>query len=250
MSALFAHVVKQAFITFDRANSSAFKSNFNTLKLLVDQLTSKDLNIDPELMNEKCFTGRLNKAPVTYLEIFECNTFTMSVFIVANKYTMPLHDHPGYGLLRVISGTARVQSYSINSSNINQEDVSRPFVMEVMEEPVKDVSKNTETSVLTPTTSNIHEITAVGSEPAAFFDILSPPYESELSINGPKKCLFYRKLHNRSKSVDSSSSNKNDERKSVFLQHINAPSHYYCNTVRYLPPSFLSDINFLKSSNI
>lgn len=105
MSVLFARVVKQALITFERDNYAAFMANFNTLKQLVDQLTSNDLNIQPELLASSSFQHSA-RAPVKYIEIFEHKSFTMSVFIVSNKYTMPMHDHPGHGLLRVISGTA------------------------------------------------------------------------------------------------------------------------------------------------
>lgn len=97
MSALFARVVKQALITFECENAPAFKTNFSLLKQLVNQLTSNDLNIPSELFAASSFQDRPNRAPVKYIEIFEHKTFTMSVFIMENKYTMPIHDHPGHG---------------------------------------------------------------------------------------------------------------------------------------------------------
>lgn len=100
MSLLFARVVKQALITFERENYAAFKANFNKLKQLVDQLTSTDLNIPPELLGSNSFQHPSARAPVKYIEIFEHKSFTMSVFIVTNKYTMPLHDHPGNELTK------------------------------------------------------------------------------------------------------------------------------------------------------
>lgn len=164
-------------------------ANFNALKLLVDQLTPNDLNLDPELTNANAFYNRPNKAPVTYLEIFEHETFTMSVFIVANKYTMPLHDHPGFGLLRVLSGTAKIQSYSlVNAMDTSHLHTARqPQILHVIKEPMRNFGVDTESSILTPTKCNIHQITAIGENPTAFFDILSPPYESNLSIYGPKR---------------------------------------------------------------
>lgn len=255
MSALFGRVVKQALITFERENYSSFKSNFNTLKQLVDQLTSNDLNISSDVLGSNSFQQSTSRAPVKYIEIFEHKSFTMSVFIVANKYTMPLHDHPGHGLLRVLSGTARIQSYTLDHPLQNT-----PHILSVIEEAPIEFSAKNGCSVLTPTTRNIHEITATGTCPAAFFDILSPPYESELSLYGPKKCLFYRKIpfkptidspngtnnHNNSEYDEDDNNEASDKSKQIaYLQQIRAPNHYYCDNVYYNPPEFLNNLNLL-----
>lgn len=242
MSSLFARVVKQALITFERENNPTFLPNFMTLKQLVDQLTPKDLNIDPTLLSTNYFKSDSEKAPVTYIEIYEHKTFTMSVFIMQNKYTMPMHDHAGYGLLRVLSGTAKIQSYSLETdSAITSEQQRYTHILPVIVEPSRDVSVSTECSVLTPTKCNIHEITANGGS-TAFFDILSPPYESNFSSMGPKKCIFYRKVQIRQQ-------NNNANPNRVYLQRINVPDHYYCDNVDYHRPDFLSDPNFFNFKN-
>lgn len=251
MSALFANVAKQAVVTFARENFAMFNANFTALKQLVDQLTAKDLDIPLDLLTTKCFTQSPTRAPVKYLEIFEHQTFTMSVFIIANNYTMPLHDHPGHGLLRVISGKARIQSYSLDRPLGN----ALPNLLAAYEETPIERTERNECSILTPTKCNIHDITAVGTSPAAFFDILSPPYESELSECGPKRCLFYRKVVYRSTSpstimittsdgsaVESISQTQSGERTPVYLQRIRVPSHYHCDDIPYNPPEFFRDI--------
>lgn len=254
MSVLFARVVKQALITFERDNYAAFKTNFNTLKQLVDQLTSNDLNIPPELLGSNSFQHPSARAPVKYIEILEHKSFTMSVFIVANKYTMPLHDHPGHGLLRVLSGTARIQSYTLEHPMQNT-----PHILSVIEEVPTEFSSKSGCSILTPTTRNIHEITANGNSPAAFFDILSPPYDSELSLYGPKKCLFYRKIpfkptmttttdsSNRNTSHSANEEASTKSKQIAYLQQIRVPNHYYCDNIYYNPPEFLTNLNLLNS---
>lgn len=229
MSALFARVVKQALITFERENCPAFKSNFMLLKQLVDQLTSVDLNIDIDAIKKNFHQphASLSTAPCIYIEILEHKTFSMSVFILTKKYSMPLHDHPGYGLLKVLNGTASIQSYSLDVAH------ERAAIMTVTEEEPLEATPRSECSVLTPTKRNIHEITAIGDDSVAFFDILSPPYDSKISIYGPKKCFFFRKIR---------SSTSNGRR--VYLQHINAPDHYYCDSIRYNRPDFLNDAEF------
>lgn len=242
MSTLFARIVNQALITFEHENASTFKTNFNVLKQLVNQLTSKDLNLAPELFAASAFQNRPNRAPVKYIEILEHQTFTMSVFIMENKYTMPMHDHPGHGLLRVISGKAHIQSYTledVNSNNLRQDMPSQ--ILRAIEEPAIEISVNNECAELYPKKCNIHQITAcsIGPTPAAFFDILSPPYESASSVYGPRKCLFYRKIP----LAPSSSQTAENTSQKVYLQRISAPNDYYCDNIYYNPPEFLTNLN-------
>lgn len=234
MSALFARVVRQALITFERENCPAFKSNFILLKQLVDQLTSVDLNIDVDVIKKQFHQP--HKAPVVYMEILEHKTFSMSVFILAEKYAMPLHDHPGYGLLKVVNGSACIQSYSLDVAH------DRAAIMPVTEEEPLELTSLSECSVLTPTKRNLHEISATGDDSVAFFDILSPPYDSQISVYGPKKCFFYRKMP-----IRTTTSNANDRR--AYLQHINAPAHYYCDSIRYNRPDFMNDPAFFRITN-
>lgn len=247
MSVLFARVVKQALITFERENYATFKSNFTILKQLVDQLTPSDLNIPPELLTVNTFSQSSSRAPVKYMEIFEHTSFTMGVFIMANQYTMPLHDHPGHGLLRVLAGTARIQSYTLEHPQQNN-----PHILSVIEEAPTEITVKNGSSMLTPTVRNIHEITATGNTSTAFFDILSPPYESELSLYGPKKCFFYRKIPIRP-TLETPHSQSNVEEASVksehtaYLQQIRVPNHYYCDTIYYNPPEFLTNLDLLSS---
>lgn len=154
-------------------------------------------------------------------------------------------------MLRVISGTARIQSYTLEHPLQNT-----PHILSVIEEPPTEFSPKSGCSILTPTTRNIHEITATGNTPAAFFDILSPPYESEISLYGPKKCLFYRKIpfkptttdlphHNTSHSANEEASAKSKQ--IAYLQQIRVPNHYYCDNIYYNPPEFLTNLNLLNS---
>lgn len=67
---------------------------------------------------------------------------------------------------------------------------------------------------LTPNESNFHEIQAVDGN-AAFFDVLSPPYDDE--VGGTRKCSFYRRVSGDIGGVEK-----------IFLEKIPAPYSYYC----------------------
>lgn len=126
------------------------------------------------------------------------------------------------GLLKVISGTVKIQSYSKISGTGDGE------LLVSSEEP-KILNQQSEASFLDETSCNYHEITALNG-PAAFFDVLSPPY-SDLDYKGPeaRHCHFYRKLM-----VDNSS-----EKKMLKLKKIECPSHYYCEALEYKQPDFM-----------
>lgn len=220
MSSLFAKIIRQAKITFDHKNIDIFRSNFLELRQLLDQLKIQDLNVNPKLISREAFSTQ-SKAPCTFVDIYENDHFTMSVFILKNNFTMPIHDHPKmFGILRCIAGDLKVQSFTATKL---ENDQSRIGEVNVEIEPSKILTVSTESAVLTPKLGNYHEITS-GDEISAFFDILAPPYESP--IYGVRKCSFYRKIE------DSSVEN-------VILQRIPTPSTYYCDSGHYDPPDVL-----------
>lgn len=160
------------------------------------------------------------KAPCTFISICETSSFTMSVFILRQSYTMPLHDHPQMrGLLKVLSGRLKIQSFSRLPGTSD--------ILVTQEEP-QILDKFSKTSTLDESMYNYHEISAFDDEPAAFFDVLSPPYSS--TDEGSRHCHFYKKLF----MVDSTS-----EKKIIKLERIECPDHYYCDNVLYDKPDFM-----------
>lgn len=220
MTSLFAKIIRQAKITFDHKNIEIFRTNFYELKLLVDQLKIHDLNINTNLISSAAFSIQ-SKAPCTFVDIYENDHFTMSVFILKQNFTMPIHDHPNmFGILRCIEGELKVQSFSETQLENDPVRIGR---VNARAEPSKILTISTESAVLTPKTGNYHEITA-GDEISAFFDILAPPYESP--IYGVRKCSFYRKI-------------QDGELENVILQRVPTPSSYYCDSGPYEPPEVL-----------
>lgn len=233
MTTLFARVFRQAKVTFEQTNAERFLSNLQSLRALMEQLTLVDLNLDPTVTSRETFQLS-TKAPCTFIDIFENACFTMSVFVLRENYTMPLHDHPRmHGLLRVIAGTVKVQSYTEidRREETRDDDKIRHVLVNVEQERVISASE-TACAMLTPTERNFHEITAVGG-PAAFFDILSPPYNADIPVYGKRSCSFYRKLLLPSDGIT------NDGRKRMVLEKIPTPDHYYCDTEYYEAPEFM-----------
>lgn len=101
---------------------------------------------------------------------------------------LPLHDHPHMnGLLKVLAGTIKISSLSL--STIQEAGLPVIAATDLIELVANDAS---ESCVLEPLRNNLHEIEAVGGKPAAFLDVLAPPYRANVPGIGPRKCTYYK----------------------------------------------------------
>ncbi|XP_063232314.1 2-aminoethanethiol dioxygenase [Bacillus rossius redtenbacheri] len=185
---------KQALLTFSNncsgnARGQNFHENFLKLKTLADQITAEHVNLDARLVNPSAegrprFPSR--RPPVTYIEVYEDADVTIGIFVLKAGARLPLHDHPRmHGVLKVLLGTVAVQSYSPRRERSTQTG-------EVVAVKHAEVSADATSGacVLTPVDRNLHEIRSVGG-PAAFLDILSPPYDPDGAEPGGRQCHYY-----------------------------------------------------------
>lgn len=230
---------RQAIQTFNFDTKTDFSKNLNKLKSMMDRLKAEDLGFDNKL-NELATWQKPNKAPCTYIEIYQDESVNMSIFVLKPGFKMPLHDHPHmHGLLKVIAGAVNIKTFTeyplekaLNMLDFKERaryeaarltqgiHKRRRFFAEVTTNHI--CKANSETCVLTPTVSNYHEIEAL-SMPAAFFDILSPPYDTLLEEIGPRRCRYYRVANEISTNL-------------VELHEIDVPDCFYCDQLPYLGP--------------
>ncbi|KAL6994971.1 Plant cysteine oxidase 3 [Sarracenia purpurea var. burkii] len=89
---------------------------------LLDTISPADVGLkvqNPEDDRGHGFFGlqRFNRVgrwaqPITYVDIHECNSFTMCVFCFPTSSVIPLHDHPGMTVLsKVLYGSLHVKAY-------------------------------------------------------------------------------------------------------------------------------------------
>jgi cysteamine dioxygenase len=236
MASLIERVVRHALRTFSQRPTTTnliFEENFAKLRAMADQLTAADVNLSIDNL-QAAELGDC-KPPVIYISVYEDSYVTICIFIVKSGAKLPLHDHPHmYGVLKVIAGTIKVQSYTVipkNSVNpsasgrrLFSQTTSKNQTLSAIKLPEVIVSENNGACFLTPTERNLHEISSVDGT-AAFLDILSPPYDT--SDFGERSCHYFKEQN------DETPGHVTNERR---LIHIPSPPEYWSDVAVYEGP--------------
>ncbi|XP_066586784.1 2-aminoethanethiol dioxygenase isoform X2 [Prorops nasuta] len=184
---------KQALKTFGGRRNSGYKfsqSNFEKLWSLMNKITAEDVKLDIHFLDYI----KVQPSSMCVMDVFESEDLEISIFILKQGVTMPMHDHPGmHGLLKVISGTVEVKSYS---TKVSTDNVLRPNeeIPAIRHRPVH-VSASSPACILTPWDKNLHEISCLEG-PAAFLDILSPPYNVKPGKDS-RPCTVFREINSK-----------------------------------------------------
>ncbi|KAL3268046.1 hypothetical protein HHI36_007176 [Cryptolaemus montrouzieri] len=220
-------LVKQAMETFT-CRKEFFQQNIEILKTLMDKITSNDVRLNPALLSHSIWE-KPNKAPATYVDIYQDDVITLGIFVLKPGMILPLHDHPDmHGLIKVLFGKIRITSYSVNSENTAAFESKsstripsylKPYlVVEKTSEITADSSNNC--CVLYPEFENLHEIESIGG-PAAFMDILSPPYETTDENGEIRRCNYYKVLSELAPNI-------------FKLQKIDSPSDFWTDSAPFI----------------
>ncbi|KAL0133357.1 hypothetical protein PUN28_000837 [Cardiocondyla obscurior] len=164
--------------------------NLEKLLSLINKITAEDVKLDKTVLD---YVSR-QPAPMCVIDIFENKDITITVFILKHGVKMPMHDHPGmHGVLKVISGMVELNSYSLKTKN----HVIKPKeeIAAVRHRPVY-LDSNSPACTFTPAEKNLHEILSVEG-PAAFLDILSPPYDVDKFGNGSRPCTYFKTVKSK-----------------------------------------------------
>nr|CAD7589509.1 unnamed protein product [Timema genevievae] len=238
---------KQALLTFSNKNvlpPQVFDESFAKLKALAEDVTAVDVKLDSSLLNPSNQTHRSQtvKPPVTYVEIYEDDTVTIGIFILRPGARLPLHDHPHmHGILKVISGKLKLQSYTLRnrSQSIGEKKsllsrVLRPKSLVAEKHPEVIVDETSGACVLTPVEKNLHEIHSIDG-PAAFLDILSPPYDSDVPETAERSCHYFVEMP---QSTDEEMLHNNMTR----LYQVRSPSDFWSESAPYQGPNLRSSL--------
>lgn len=245
---------RQALLTFSKYSSgisSSFEENFSKLKCVMGKITSEDVNLNSKLLEPVHDTVEDRHAPVTYIEVLDDPSVTIGIFVLKKGARLPLHDHPlMYGILKVIHGAVHVQSYSIisdagqkakndtlsstpevlpNDINLTEETLFSQVSLLAQKESAFVLSSTDNACTLSPLAGNIHEIRSVDG-PAAFLDVLSPPYETDIPGVGPRPCRYFKEVEEVEELTDLT------KRPIKRLLRIPSPPDYWSSSAPYQGP--------------
>ncbi|XP_058227196.1 plant cysteine oxidase 3 isoform X1 [Rhododendron vialii] len=173
--------------------------------------------------------------PITYVDVHECDSFTICIFCFPTSSVIPLHDHPGMTVLsKVLYGSLHVKAYDW----VEPEKMQRS--MGPNDSPVRLAKLTVDkvltapcgTSVLYPSRGgNVHCFTAI--TPCAMLDILTPPYQEAAG----RKCTYYHDYPYSSFTTGKGDElNDGNEEDYAWLAQIGTPDDLYMRSGEYQGP--------------
>ncbi|XP_011632548.1 2-aminoethanethiol dioxygenase [Pogonomyrmex barbatus] len=229
MASAIETLVKQAMKTF--GDRRLCQKNFDKLKNLINNITTEDIKLDKRVLD---YVSK-QPAPMCVMDIFENENLTIVIFILKHGVKMPMHDHPGmHGLLKVISGMVELSSYSLKTKGDHVIKANEEITA-VRHRPVS-LHSNSSVCIFTPMEKNLHEILCVEG-PAAFLDILSPPYDVDEFGKGERPCTFF-KIVKSNLCTEST-----DIIEEVQLSVVESPPDFYSSSLEYTGPPLKDHYN-------
>ncbi|XP_052196064.1 plant cysteine oxidase 2-like [Diospyros lotus] len=154
------------------------------IKAVLDGMTGTNVGLNPDM---PVFSKTLNqRAIITYLQVYECDKFSIVLFCLPPTAVIPLHNHPGMTVFsKLLFGSMRIKSYDWEvdvSSEVQPSSGARLAKVKVD----SDFTAPCNTSILYPADGgNLHCFTALTS--CAVLDVLGPPYSNP----DGRDCTYY-----------------------------------------------------------
>ncbi|GLU20293.1 hypothetical protein SLE2022_365010 [Rubroshorea leprosula] len=168
--------------------------------------------------------------PIIYVDIYECDSFTMCIFCFPTSSVIPLHDHPGMTVFsKVLYGSMHVKAYDWVEPEIIH-DSKGPSARLAKLAADKVLTAPCGPSILYPKSGgNLHCFTAVS--PCAVLDILTPPYRENLG----RKCTYY--MDYPFSTFGNKAQISEGEEEHAWLAEIGTPNDLYMRSGLYAGPA-------------
>ncbi|KAM9325327.1 2-aminoethanethiol dioxygenase [Gastrophryne carolinensis] len=242
-SPLIQKIARQARVTFRGLGTAGFAENLSQLKKLVGEIRAEDLKIRPRKNTAAPPISVPHNPPVTYMHICETDSFSMGVFLLKGGTGIPLHDHPGmHGMIKVLYGKVRIMGFD-KMEAVPPGDLPdlQPYqcqgVVRALLRSSGEYADDSPPCLLSPHRDNVHQISAVDG-PAAFLDILAPPYDPD----DGRDCHYYKLLPSPEQPAPRGEVGENDGQaaadhpREVFLLEIPQPDDFWCGGEPYPGP--------------
>ncbi|XP_029465597.1 2-aminoethanethiol dioxygenase [Rhinatrema bivittatum] len=258
MASRIQKIARQALLTFRKNGSTSqadegksFLENVNKLTALLSEIRAEDLNIAPRAAGPLPAPISVpHNPPVTYMHICETDAFSMGVFLLKSGACIPLHDHPGMnGLLKVLYGQVSISGFDkLDAAGAKKKEKATAAPLQQQFNPpllshqkdalrrallrsVGEFSESSGPCLLSPHRNNLHQINAVDG-PAAFLDILAPPYDPD----DGRDCHYYKLLQLAAGSELLAGQADPSVPQEVWLLEIPQPADFWCGGEPYPGP--------------
>lgn len=236
-------VLQLALGTFTKSEN--FKHKLEKLVTQTSQLTGKDVGLEncrtlvttqpPQSQHSR------KPAPVTYIKVVENPVVSIGIFVIREGERIPLHDHPNmHGIIKCLQGRLRISSFQRKDNMLDLVDLPERFrggdLREKIElgelfiaecHPPIVLTPDSPSCFLTPDRGNIHQVESLNG-PAAFLDILSPPYNidplPQQHDQEVRDCNYY---------IEVGEVDENHK----WLHHTPPPPSFFCDTEPYQGPA-------------
>ncbi|XP_011873616.1 PREDICTED: 2-aminoethanethiol dioxygenase [Vollenhovia emeryi] len=226
---------KQAMKTFSDRRLS--QKNMDKLLSLINKITVEDVKLDKNVLD---YVSK-QPAPMCVMDIFENKDITIAIFILKQGVRMPMHDHPGmHGLLKVINGMVELTSYSLKAKS--EHVIKAKEEIAAFKHRSVHLHNNSPACTFTPTEKNLHEILCVEG-PAAFLDILSPPYDVDDYGNGTRPCTFFKSVKSNIVNLNKLCTELTDIIEEVQLSVMETMPEFYSTSLEYTGPPLKNHYN-------
>lgn len=199
------------------------------LKAVLDGITGADVGVTP---NMQYFREQKTEGfpRIAYIQIYECDKFSIGLFCLPPSAVIPLHNHPEMTVFsKLLFGTMHIKSLDwVNDApdktvlNVKPPDANGVISAGARLAKVKvntDFTAPCDTSILYPADGgNMHCLSAL--TPCAVLDVLGPPY----SNTEGRDCTFYREYPFTRLSADGISVLEEEKEGYAWLQEMDIPA--------------------------
>ena len=161
--------------------------------------------------------------PITYLNVYECDAFSVGVFVLPPRARLPLHNHPDMVVFsKLLYGTQHSRSYDWDeppAEGALHYAAAAPKGRRARLRAEKTLPAGGPPEVALPEEGNLHALTAL--TPCAMLDIIAPPYNTRVA---GRDCTYYEEL---------GAEEGDDGALRVVLREFEPPDDFYIRGGRY-----------------